>query len=428
MKNKRYTLAVIVIGLLITFLSTNVYRNNQIMLVSGLGNFLNVSYEVEKNDGTYYTMMDEQKNIITKTALPVHVGDEFWAADNKHYKVIKIKKDIAIATFIGVDNIAWLDEWDEIQAVTNIPTVGEKKGNNKIAVYHTHTDESYVPTDGVESIRGKGGIFKVGDAFTEKLNNLGFEVEHDKTPHDPHDAGAYHRSRRTAVNLLKKQPAIAFDVHRDAVPADVYAKQIGEQKVTQIKLVVGRQNQNKQSNLEFAKTMKAAMDKTNPGLFEGIFLAKGNYNQDLGPRMMLIEVGSHENSREEAEKGVALFADAVPKVLGVYNQKAAAPKQTAKTAKTGAWSGVWWLLGVVLIGGLGFLIISTGSISGSMKKLGEFSGSEWKNYFGERKHNVTESKLNRDAFNLNKVKQEEIQMKSAEFKENNDERADYQKD
>ncbi len=59
------------------------------------------------------------------------------------------------------------------------------------------------------------------------------------------------------------------------------------------------------------------MDKVSPGLSEGIFIGKGDYNQDLSPRAMLIEVGAHTNSKEEAEKGVKLFAQSLPVVLGM---------------------------------------------------------------------------------------------------------------
>lgn len=390
MKNKAVLSTFLVLG--IVFLGSMVFMNNpQSVVTSGLLNYLGISYENEASEGKFYDMVDETNNSITKTALPVHVGDEFWAPDNKHYRVKKVKGYTAYCTYVGTENIAWLDEWDNIPAATDISVATQQKTNNVIAVYHTHSDESYDSSDGKSSIRGNGGIFKVGNVFTKKMEKLGLEVHHDKTPHDPHDAGAYQRSRRTVANLLKKQPAIAFDVHRDAVPAEVYESEVAGEKVTKIKMVVGRQNQNKQANLEFAKTMKAAMDKTHPGLFEGIFMARGNYNQDLGPRMMLIEVGSNENSREEAEKGVALFADSVPRVLGVYQNQGsknqfnqiASPGVTGN--KPGSWPAIWWLLGIVVIGGGLFLVISTGSVGGGIKKLKEFSGSEWKNAFGKRK-------------------------------------------
>lgn len=350
---------------------------------TGLLDLWGTNSDSELPPGKYFQIVDEKGGYLTMTALPVHIGDEYWAADNKHYRVTKIRNYQAEAKYLGTENIAWLDEWDSIPAATN--SGGSK--NTRITVYHTHSDESYTPTDGTSSIRAHGGIFKVGDVFTEKLKSLGFTVYHDKTPHDPHDSGAYLRSRRTAVKLLKKRPAIEFDVHRDAVPASVYNQQIKGQKVTKVKMVVGRQNQNKQANLEFAKTMKAAMDKTHPGLFEGIFMAKGNYNQDLGPRMMLVEVGSDKNSREEAQKGIAFFADAVPKVLGVYESNAAKPgyKQVGAPdltrSKSGSWPAIWWLLGIVLIGGIGFLLISTGSWGSSKQKIKEFTSGE----FGRRK-------------------------------------------
>lgn len=390
MKNRAALLVFLIIGMMV--LGSIIFTSSSPSVVtSGWLRYLGISYETEAPDGQYYHMVDESSNSITKTALPVHVGDEFWAADNKHYRVKNVKNNTAYCTYLGTENIAWLDEWDDIPAATDISVQANKNANNVIAVYHTHGDESYTPTDGASSQRGSGGILKVGDIFTEKMKSLGLDVYHDKTPHDPHDAGAYQRSRRTAVNLLKKQPAIAFDVHRDAVPAEVYQSEVAGQKVTKIKMVVGRQNQNKQANLEFAKTMKAAMDKTHPGLFEGIFMARGNYNQDLGPRMMLIEVGSNENSREEAQKGVALFADTVPKVLGVYQNKGdknqysqiASPGITR--SKSGSWPAIWWLLGILVVGGGLFLIISTGSVGGGVKKLKEFSGSEWKNAFSKRK-------------------------------------------
>lgn len=386
MKNRRF-LSIIFLAAILILGSSLYIQHDSSVVASNWSNFLGISYETEAEEGKYFQLLDESKQVITSTALPVHVGDEFWAADNKHYRVTKVNKYTATCKYLGTDKIAWLDEWDLIPASADITVQAKNNQNNVVGVYHTHADESYVPTDGKSSERGNGGILKVGDAFTNSLEKNGLTVYHDKTPHDPHDAGAYQRSRRTAVRLLKNQPAIMFDVHRDAVPADVYKNEINGQPVTKIKLVVGRQNQTKQANLEFAKTMKAAMDKTHSGLFEGIFLAKGNYNQDLGPRMMLIEAGSHENSRKDAERGVALLADTVPKVLGIYQNKGAQPQGEQIAApgttrnKSGSWPAIWWLLGIVVVGGGLYLVISTGSFGGGVKKLKEFTGSEFKDVF-----------------------------------------------
>ena len=58
--------------------------------------------------------------------------------------------------------------------------------------------------------------------MAEQLEEKGVNVIHDTTLHTPHDAGAYDRSRRTAVQILKQRPAALFDVHRDAGPSEPY--------------------------------------------------------------------------------------------------------------------------------------------------------------------------------------------------------------
>ena len=72
-----------------------------------------------------------------------------------------------------------------------------------------------------------------------------------------------------------------------------------------------------EANLAFAKNIKAYFDKVSPGLIKGIFMAKGNYNQDLGPRTILIEVGTYTNSRIAAQRGVGEFAEGVSRVVGI---------------------------------------------------------------------------------------------------------------
>ena len=87
-----------------------------------------------------------------------------------------------------------------------------------IGIYSTHSDESYVPTDGAESKEKDAGIYDVDEALEKALAERGVEVELDTTTHLPHDAGAYRRSRSTAARLLKSQPAALLDMHRDGVP------------------------------------------------------------------------------------------------------------------------------------------------------------------------------------------------------------------
>lgn len=392
MKNNRRRL---VFGLLACLMAAAFYvygNQEQVLAALSPGTLWGGNLETEREDG-YFTVKDEDGRQITATALPVFVGDEFIGSDNRHYRVIKIQGDTALAKFLGIDQIAYDPAWDEDQGVP----AATGAGGNKIAVYHTHSDESYVPTDGKSSIYGNGGIFKVGNAYVKALKEQGVNAIHSTRPHDPHDANAYHRSRRTAVELLKQRPTALVDVHRDAVPADVYRKTVEGKEVTQVKLVVGRRNPTMKENLKFAQNIKAYLDKRKPGMIEGIFIAKGNYNQDLSPRAILIEVGSHTNSRLKAQDGMAMFSEAIPRVAGVPVKAApgagpgtpATPNTTAPGFPGGgnltSWSTLGWIVGAVIIGVGAFLLISTGSVKGSWDKVKSFTGQEFANALLRRK-------------------------------------------
>lgn len=333
------------------------------------GDFL---YGEERTDG-YFTIRDTNGRILDMTARMVYPGDELIAEDNRHYRIHRIEGDTAWAELLGVETLSW----DEARPVT---TRGGAR--NLVAIYNTHSDESYIPTDGTESIPAGGGIYKVGEVMAEKLRSLGVQVEYDKRPHEPHDAEAYRRSRRTAVKLAQNGPAAILDIHRDGVPqASFYNAHIAGLEVTKVRLVVGRQNANMEANLDFAKRLKAYLDEKYPGLVRGIFIARGDYNQDISPRSILVEVGTYTNRRDQAQKGGALFVEALPPVLGIGT--AASPQGPgpvgpgAPPSTLGDWKGVLWVIVALVVGGIAFLVISTGSWEGAKERLRRFADREW---------------------------------------------------
>lgn len=326
----------------------------------------------ELGGGKYYTLIDENNQVIHQTAMQVYTGDEYIAADNSKYRVVEIVGETVRCVYQGKEAMpavnydeqkqAWVVEGDAVQA-------GSGSKQKTIAIYHTHSDESYTPTDGKSSIDGQGGIYDVGNALTQKLTALGFKVDHNTNNHNPHDINAYNRSRKTAMTLLKTNPDVILDVHRDAVPASQYQTQVQGQNATKVKLVVGKSNPNQKATMEFAKQIKAVMDKKDPGLSNGIYIGKGDYNQDLNPHAMLIEVGSDTNNKEDAEKGVALFANTLPTVLGVSSGSAdTSGQQSGPAAKplTGSNRGIWTniliLVVVVAAAGIGFYYLNRGSV------------------------------------------------------------------
>ena len=81
-------------------------------------------------------------------------------------------------------------------------------------------------------------------------------------------------------------------------------------------IVIGRSNPNFNPNLNFARSIKAAADDLHPGLMRGIYMGRGDYNQDLYPTALIFEVGTESNSLDAAQKAVHYLADAIIAVIG----------------------------------------------------------------------------------------------------------------
>ena len=337
-------------------------------------------FDLERTDGGYYSFVDiKTKKEIDQTSRAVFEGDELILADNSRYRVVEIEGDTVYCEYLGKEDISWKPK--EQPAISQ-GKLAQNEGR-PVALYSTHTAESYVPTSGTESKPGDGDILKVGKTISNVLQEQGIKGIMSDNKHDPHDANAYQRSRRTAVQLLKQNPIALIDVHRDGVPdPNFYATEIDGKNATQIRLVVGRQNQNMQANLDFAKQIKAYYDEKKPGLIKGIFMAKGNYNQDLAPRSISIEVGTHTNSLEAAQNGAAVFASLLPEFLGVTGTPA--NQQPATETTRGTTSSLIWILLAVFVGGIVFLFISTGSLEGSFNKVRSL-GKEFASFFGNIK-------------------------------------------
>jgi stage II sporulation protein P len=340
----------------------------------------------------FWTMIDEENRELMITGRWIHVGDEFLTADNRLYRVYRIRGRTAHARFVREVGAVFSEQRESVltalleQLGLGVRPVQQPEPENGglapapapqrlIGIYHTHNAESYVPTDGTDSIKGRGGIHEVGESMARALEAKNVRVVFDESKHLPHDRGAYRRSRATTERLLAKGPDVIFDVHRDAAPRHVYAAQIGNEWVTQVKLVVGRQNPNMQVTRQFALDLKRVSDMVHPNLVKGIFLARGNYNQDLSPLNLLLEIGAHTNSREAAERGAAFFADAVAFYFyGPEGARAAPPGAQVEMANRAATRSVLFLLGATAAIIIGFLLLNTGRFAGLQTVLAPWFG------------------------------------------------------
>ena len=319
----------------------------------------------DTGDGNeYYTVYDESGVKLTCIGGRVYMGDIYISGQNAVYEVESVDDQTrsAIARFSGVQALSKTAYYDKYASVMS------NKENRLIALYSTHSDESYIEGDGISSDEVYGGIYDVSDELKEKLNDMGIEVIIDYTTHHPHDAAAYTRSRSTAVSLLKNMPDAIFDIHRDGVPEDEYTTQVEGEDMTMVRLLVGRSNPNQSANKDFAASIKANADEMYPGLIKDIFIGKGNYNQELSPRSVLLEFGTHESDKDDVLKSTEYMAEVLSKTIygttqlsGTADEGLLNEGRPADESSKGAGSGIAWILGIVVGGGLLLLLFVNGS-------------------------------------------------------------------
>ena len=340
---------------------------------------------VAKKKNNYFTVVSEKSgDVIFETAMDVSVGDYYINEQNKKYKIIKVNEKEGIAKF--EETVKLITDKDNLFAISQ-GLLAEKE-KKLVSLYHTHSSESYKPTSGTDS-EPKGDIHAVSEALAKALRKKGIEVDYNESNHNPHDGGAYERSRRTATRLVRKRPDAIFDVHRDGVPnAKEYVTNVNGKKIAKVRLVVGRQNPQMQVNDKFAKQIKAVSDKYYPGLIKGIYYAKGKYNQDLSPRSMLLEMGTHVISAEQAIASTDVLSNVINKLLYGGTKEGGGGTTTSKTKaneNSGAINSIIVILAIVIIGGGLLLAANEGGFNGAVKRIKSVTSGELSNSLGIKK-------------------------------------------
>ncbi len=205
----------------------------------------------------------------------------------------------------------------------------------QVLIMHTHTTESYLPFTGdyydtslpTRSTNNAKNMAAVGDVIAERLEAAGIGVLHDKTQHDhPSYNGSYDRSAVTVKGYLAQYPSIkvVLDIHRDAiisgstVTAPVTVTDEGT--AAQVMIISGCDNGNMNypdymKNLSFAGALQVQMETDHPGFTRPLLFDYRKYNQHLTTGSILIEVGSHGNTLEQALKSGEWIGDSLGRLL-----------------------------------------------------------------------------------------------------------------
>lgn len=211
-----------------------------------------------------------------------------------------------------------------------------KKGEPLVLIYHTHTTESFEPSDrdfydsrySSKTTDPSKNMTAVGDRICAELERAGIPYIHDTLVHDhPSYNAAYDSSRKTVSELLKKYPSvkIALDIHRDGLQRQDGTRvspvaEINGREAAQIMIISGCDDgtmgmPDYMKNFHFACALQNKLESSYAGLTRPILFDYRHYNQDLTSGSLLIEVGSHGNCFDQALYSAELIGKGLSELI-----------------------------------------------------------------------------------------------------------------
>ena len=277
--------------------------------------------EIEKNN-INETTQEEQSLTKPVQNISNHIDGNIIYINNKKdtftnvYNGVKIKNE---SSYLLTDEMM-------------IPNV-DLENRKDIIIYHTHTCESYTPTQennyiasgNFRTIDLNFSVSRVGDELTKYLLSFGFNVIHNKNYHDyPAYSGSYSRALITINEIKKQNPnsELIIDLHRDALSNSEYGPtvKLGDETVSQLMFVIGTdggglEHPNWLYNFKLAIKIQEKANEMYPGLFKPIILRNSRYNQHVSKGAFIIEVGATGNTLEQCNGSMKYFAKVIDEVM-----------------------------------------------------------------------------------------------------------------
>jgi len=183
----------------------------------------------------------------------------------------------------------------------------------------------YSPGDGARTTDTNLNMCAVGRVMADTLNAAGLNTLHDETLNDyPSYTGSYENSRAVVQRYLAQYPSIkvVLDVHRDAIETEGGSRMapvctVDGRQAAQVMIICGCDNGTSvqlpawRQNLRFAAAWERSMEAKYPGLTRPVLFSYRFYNQDVSPGALLIEIGGHANTVQQAVRAGQYAAKAL---------------------------------------------------------------------------------------------------------------------
>jgi stage II sporulation protein P len=233
-------------------------------------------------------------------------------------------------------NLTTLDPAD-IAAQSKLPPsmtlLGD--GSPEVLILHSHTTEAFQPNSDdtydqsyeARCFDPEQSIVAVGSAIAEQLAAAGIGVIHDGTIHDsPAYDGAYERSADLIRQIIAEYPTVkvVLDIHRDAITDDggliAPVVNVNGRDAAQVMIISAADSPdypvpNFWQNFRFASLLQQRFETDAPGITRPILFDYCQYNEHITPGSLLIEVGAHGNSLDQAVYAGEIIGKSVAEVL-----------------------------------------------------------------------------------------------------------------
>ncbi len=221
------------------------------------------------------------------------------------------------------------------QLLADAPTLTADADGPQVLIFHSHATEAYTPagsdiyeeSDSYRTLDTQQNMVRVGEEMAQIFEEAGIEVVHDTTLYDyPSYNEAYNRSSQGVAHWLEEYPSIqlVLDVHRDALAASdgtIYKTVAGTvDDCAQVMMVMGsdamgQEHPNWRVNLSLATSIQKALAEKWSTLARPLVLRTSRFNQHQSTGEILLEVGTHGNTLQEAITAARLYARTVADLM-----------------------------------------------------------------------------------------------------------------
>lgn len=203
----------------------------------------------------------------------------------------------------------------------------EKDYNPKVYIYNSHQTEGYsmpfvsdysiTPTVVLASYILKDYLNDFGiDSYVEKRSIKSYLDKKNLCYYYCYDASRYY------MMDAKKEYDFEYyiDLHRDSAKKKSTLYQDGKKKYARIMFVVGLNHASSSKNLKFVESINSIINKKYKGLSRGIYKRDDvRFNQDVSPHAILLELGGVDNTLEEINNTLEVFAEVLNEYMEASN-------------------------------------------------------------------------------------------------------------